>query len=235
MSSFEQLASDAVDPYEGYGLDDDASTVTLGAPKKRSYSRAIVGLGVVALAALLGAYAFIAASPETNQVMVASGDLRVGEPITAGDLRVADVGSVSDLDAVSPADQAVLIGLTPRYPFPDGTVLNPALFVQVDEAIPEGKVIVGAVLAPGSFPTERLRVGDPLNLVGVTSGTASAETGPVLLGVGEVWAVGPASERNGAASEDLFVSMLVDVAIQGDVAQAASQDLLWLTAVRAGS
>jgi hypothetical protein len=113
-------------------------------------------------------------------------------------------------------------------------VLNPSLFVQVDEAIPEGKVIVGAVLAPGSAPTE-LRVGDPVNLIGVTAGVGAGELGPVVLGAGEIWAVGPASTRNGAVSDDVLVSVLVDVEIQADVAQAASDDRLWLTAVRAGS
>jgi hypothetical protein len=234
-SSFEQLTGGSVDPYAGYDIDDDLAPVELGAPKKRSYSRVVVGFGAVALAGLLGAYAFVAASPEATQVMVAANELRVGEPIVASDLRVADVGSVSQLDAVTAEDQAVLIGLTPRYPFPAGTVLNPSLFVQVDEAIPEGKVIVGAVLAPGSAPTELLRVGDPVNLIGVTAGVGTGEAGPVVLGAGEIWAVGPASERNGASSDDVLVSMLVDVGIQADVAQAASDDRLWLTAVRAGS
>lgn len=233
-SSFEQLTGGSVDPYAGYDIDDDLAPVELGAPKKRSYSRVVVGFGAVALAALLGAYAFVAASPEATQVMVAANELRVGEPIVASDLRVADVGSVSQLDAVKAEDQAVLIGLTPRYPFPAGTVLNPSLFVQVDEAIPEGKVIVGAVLAPGSAPTE-LRVGDPVNLIGVTAGVVVGELGPVVLGAGEIWAVGPASTRNGAVSDDVLVSVLVDVGIQADVAQAASDDRLWLTAVRAGS
>ena len=96
-------------------------------------------------------------------------------------------------------------------------------------------MIVGAVLAPGSAPTELLRVGDPVNLIGVTAGVGTGEAGPVVLGAGEIWAVGPASERNGASSDDVLVSMLVDVGIQADVAQAASDDRLWLTAVRAGS
>lgn len=225
MSVFDP-ASVEVDPYADFD-GGDVETVSLAAPKRRSTARIIGGVGAVALAALLGAYAFAAASPETTRVMVAGGDLAVGQPITAADLRTVEVGSAAGLDAVSPDEQDTLIGLTPRTPVPAGTVLNAGFFVTVEEAIPVGKVIVGAVLEPGSAPTSTLRDGDPVGLISVVQ-NAGPDTAPTLIGAGEVWAIGPASDN----SDDVWVSVLVDEGMQTDVAQAASSGQLWVSAVR---
>lgn len=224
MTMFDPVVE--ADPYGGLE-GDDVDAVSLAAPKRRSTARIVGGVGAIALAALLGAYAFAAASPETTRVMVADGDLVVGEPITAADLRTVEVGSADGLDAVSPDGQASLIGLTPRSRVPDGTVLNPGLFVTIEEAIPAGKVIVGAVLEPGSAPTRTLRVGDPVGLISVVQ-NEGPESAPALIGDGEVWAIGAASDN----SDDVWVSVLVDEALQTTVAQAASSGRLWVSAVR---
>lgn len=230
MTVFGQETGVPVDPYGEFDLG-EAPVVALDAPKKRSSSRVIAGAGAVALAGLLGAYAFVASSPDSTTVMVAAGELEVGEPIEASDMRVVEVGSIDGVEVVTPETQGVLIGLTPRSPIPDGTVLNPGFFVTVDDAIPDGKVIVGAVVAPGAAATDRLRVGDPVGLIAVVSNLSDTEL-PTVLGDGEVWAIGPASERNGAASDEMWVSVLIDQSIQAPVAQAASTNLLWVTAVR---
>lgn len=224
MSVFDPAPA-ALDPY-GDLMGDDEPVVSLEPPKKRSVARTVAGVGVVALAALIGAYTFVASSPDTTRVMVASGDLVVGEPLTASDMRVVEIGSASGLDAVLADDQGVLIGLTPRTAVPDGTVLNPGLFVTIDDAIPVGKIVIGAVIEPGSAPTNNLRVGDPVGLIAVQSTGADAEA--TLIGQGEVWAIGPTSE----SSDDVWVSVLVDEALQTQVAQAASTSELWVTAVR---
>lgn len=231
MTIFDPAPSAADARYEDFDLD-DAPLVPLQAPKRRSAARIVAGVGLLALSALVGAYAFVAISPETTTVMVAAGELEVGEPITAGDLRVVEIGSADGLDAVSPDDQGVLIGLTARSPIPDGTVLNLGFFVTAEEAIPEGKAIVGAVLSPGSAPLERLRIGDPVGLVAVVNNVGLSDAEPELLGEGEVWAIGPTGGGAGANAGDLWVSVLVDVDIQIQVAQAASAEMLWVTAVR---
>ena len=231
MTVFDPAPRAADASYGDFDLD-DAPLVPLQAPKRRSKTRITTGVGLVALSAMVGAYAFVATSPETTRVMVASGELEVGEPITAGDLRVVEIGSADGLDAVSPDDQAALIGLTPRSPIPDGTVLNLGFFVTAEEAIPDGKVIVGAVLSPGSAPLERLRIGDSVGLVAVVNNVGVTDAVPELLGQGEVWAIGPVGDGAGAGAGDLWVSVLVDVEIQIQVAQAASAELLWVTAVR---
>lgn len=213
-----------LDEFDGFG--DDAPVVALAAPKKRSVVRVVAGAGAIVFAAMIGAYAFAATSPETTQVMVADGDLPAGEPISAGDMRTVEVGAENGLISVSPEDQDSLIGLAPRSPVPDGTVLNAGFFVTVDEAIPAGKVIVGAVLDPGASPIDNLRDGDSVGLIAVGSGSADAE--PRLIGVGEVWSIGALSD----SSDEVWVSVLVDEALQVDVAQAASTGRLWVSAVR---
>lgn len=215
------------DLYGDFDAGEDTPLVSLQPPKKRSVARVVAGVGVVALAALVGAYAFAASSPETTRVMVAAGDLAVGEPITAGDMRAVEIGSSSGLDAVSPDEQDALIGLTPRTGVPAGTVLNAGFFVAEEESIPAGKVIVGAVLDPGSTPTRTLRIGDPVGLIAVVA-NLTADATPTLLGEGEVWAIGPAS----ADADEVWVSVLIDEAMQIDVAQAASTSQLWVSAVR---
>ena len=209
---------------------DDVPVVELGSPKRRSTTRIVAGVGLLALSAMVGAYLFVASAPETTRVMVADGELVVGEPIGAGDLRVVEVGSTEGLDVVSPEEQEVLFGLMPRSPIPDGTLLNPGFFVAAEEAIPEGKVIVGAVLGPGSAPLERLRISDPVNLVAVVSNAGLGDATPELLGAGEVWSIGPVGD--GVLDDGLWVSVLVDAEMQVAVAQAASSDQLWVTAVR---
>lgn len=229
MTMFDSATRDRTDRIDELDLD-DVPVTELGAPKRRSVTRVLAGIGLLALSAMIGAYLFVASSPETTRVMVADGELAAGEPIGAGSLRVVEIGATDGLDVVSPEEQEVLFGLTPRSPIPDGTLLNPGLFVASDEAIPEGKVIVGVVLGPGSAPLERLRIGDPVGLVAVVSNVGLDDSAPELLGEGEVWAIGPADD--GLGDDAFWVSVLVDVEIQVAVAQAASADQLWVTAVR---
>lgn len=226
MTVFDSERTDTA--YGDFDLD-DAPLVSLEPPRKRSSARLFAGIGLLALSALIGAYVFVATSPDTTSVMVSAGELEVGEPITAGDLRVVEIGSAEGLDVVSPEEQDALLGLTPRSPIPAGTVLNSGFFVTAEEAIPEGKVIVGAVLEPGSAPLQRLRIGDPVGLISVVANVGLSEATPTLLGEGEVWAIGPSDDSNGSK---LWVSVLVDADIQIQVAQAASSDQLWVTAVR---
>jgi hypothetical protein len=83
------------------------------------------------------------------------------------------------------------------------------------------------VLDPGSTPTRTLRIGDPVGLIAVVA-NLTADATPTLLGEGEVWAIGPAS----ADADEVWVSVLIDEAMQIDVAQAASTSQLWVSAVR---
>ena len=64
----------------------------------------------------------------------------------ADDLRVVQMGQAGDLRAIQSNQQDLIIGQAPRAPIPAGTVLNTGLFVPVAEAVPAGRVVVGAVV-----------------------------------------------------------------------------------------
>ena len=102
MTIFDPAPRAADARYEDFDLD-DAPLVPLQAPKRRSTTRIVAGVGVLALSAMVGAYAFVATSPETTRAMVAAGELEVGEPITTGDLRVVEIGSASSMPTVAAA------------------------------------------------------------------------------------------------------------------------------------
>jgi hypothetical protein len=117
-------------------------------------------------------------------------------------------------------------------------MLNTGLFADQGETIPAGMVVVGASLENGAAPTSDLRAGDRVDVLGVERTTGAppgdglAQPAAQLIASGTVWSVERAS--NNSSSSKLWVSILVPVAIQGAVAQAAADGLLRLSLVGAG-
>ena len=208
----------------------DVPVVSTSPPKRRRPSWALGGAVMIVAAALLGAYVF---SVETSKVsvMVAAHDLEPGLPIGAGDLRVVQIGMTGELRAIQPDQQGLILGQTPRAAIPAGTVLNTGLFVAAGEAVPQGQVVVGASFAAGEVPTPRLRTGDLVQLLEVapTAGGAAdaASLDAVVLGAATVWAV-TGSADPGASTSKVWVSLLVTVGLQTQVAQAAADGRLRL-------
>ena len=189
---------------------------------------------MVGLAMLLGAYVFTAVS-DTISVLVAADDLQPGEPIDAGDLRVVEMGRTSDLRAVQPSQQDLILGKAPLGPIPAGTVLNTGLFVASDEVVPAGKVVVGAAFGAGAVPTATLSPGDTVVLLGVadtTAGAPTADLGAAVLGTGTVFAVEGAASTE--SSTEVWVSLLVDESLQAQAAQAAADGRLRLSLSSSG-
>ena len=177
---------------------------------------------------LLGAYVFSVVT-DTLTVTVAARDIAPGEILGPADVRVVEMGRTGELRAVQADQQGLIVGLAARGPIPAGTVLNTGLFVPANQVIPNGKVVVGGVFGAGAVPTAALRPGDEVELLRVASEreqlSAGSATSAAVLGSATVWALeGEASTES--VSQRLWVSLLVDVAIQGEVAQAASDELL---------
>jgi len=170
----------------------DVPVVSTSPPSRRRPSWVLAGVAMVVLAALLGAYLFQAVTDEMS-VMVAAHDLEPGEPVAPDDLRVVQMGQAGDLRAIQSNQQDLIIGQAPRAPIPAGTVLNTGLFVPVAEAIPAGRVVVGASFVAGEVPTPSLRSGDAVTLVMVAPSSQAAPAaadaaGPAaVLGTGSVW------------------------------------------------
>lgn len=224
------------------GADEPASdvpVVSTSPPTKRRPSWVLAGAAMVVLAALLGAYVFQAVTDEMT-VVVAAGDLAPGEPIDAADLRVVQMGRAGDLRAIESDQQDLIIGRMPRAPIPAGTVLNTSLFVAEADALPAGRVVVGATVEPGAVPTASLRAGDEVALIVVTpTGPAAAPAGDegdavaTVIGEATIWAVADPGSigDSGGVPTSVFVSLLVDDDLQTTVAQAAASGLLRLSLI----
>lgn len=212
---------------------EDAPAVTvesLSPPTRRRPSWLVGGVLLIAVAALLGAYVFSRAT-DTVSVTVAAHDLPPGHVVTRADLRAVDISRTGDLRSVLIEQQELLLGSVARALVPEGTVLHSGLFVSPGAAVPEGKVVVGGAFAAGAAPVAGLRPGDQVVLLRVNpanAATVGTETEAATdLGTAEVWLVeGEASGTS--SSQRVWVSLLVDSTIQGEVAQAAAADRLRL-------
>jgi hypothetical protein len=212
----------------GREVGEDVSVVSMSPPKKRRLSWVLVGVLLVGLAALLGAYVLTAVDDRLS-VMVAARDLAPGEPITAADLRAVEMGKTGGLRAIQSHQQELILGQAPRGPIPEGTVLNTGLFVSKDLAIPAGQVVIGGVFAAGAVPTASLAAGDEVvMLVVAASGPAAptVATEATILGSARVWAMEGAAEPD--SSGKVWVSLLVAEQLETSSVQAASDGRLRL-------
>lgn len=215
--------------------DNDAGApgvTSLEPPKRRRPSWIALGVLLAGLAGLLGAYVFSAAT-DTISVVVAARDLDPGEVLGPADVRIVEMGRTGELRAVMADHQDLVLGRAALGPVPAGTILNTRLFVDAGAAIPHGMVVVGGAFGAGAVPTGSLRAGDQVQLLRVAtereqlaSGSPAASAA-IVLGVATVWSVeGEASTD--VRSQVVWVSLLIEAELQGDVAQAAADDVLRL-------
>ena len=218
------------------GISDAATAlVSVSGPKRRRPSWVLIGVVLVGIAALLGAYVFSTVN-DRIQVLVASHELTPGTPVGPADVRVVEMGRTSGLLAIQPDDQGLIVGLVPRGPVPEGTVLNTGLFVPAGQVVPAGEVVVGAALSAGAVPAASLAAGDAVVLLVVAPLTGSSSAGPavpVVLGRARVWAV-DGSAATDSSTAKLWVSLLVSEDLEGPVAQAAADGRLRLGLVGSG-
>jgi hypothetical protein len=122
-----------------------------------------------------------------------------------------------------------VVGQVARGPIPAGTLLSPKMVTDGD-AVPTGQAVVGAVLAPGAYPTAALRPGDPVLLIEATGSGESNQ--PRGLGAARVWAI---TSPDGPGASGLFVSLLVPQDRAVDATNAAARQQLRLVLVGSGS
>lgn len=210
---------------------DDIAVESLRAPTRRRPSWLAAGALLIAVAALLGVWLFSSAT-STITVVVAAHDLPPGHVVTRADLRAVEMGKTGGLRAIQVDQQDLVLGAAARAMVPEGTVINTGLFTAPTAVVPAGKVVIGGAFAAGAVPVANLRPGDRVVLLAATPAGAAA-TGldaagvATELGTGEVWAVDGAASAS-AISEKMWISLLVDDALQGPVAQAAASERLRL-------
>lgn len=209
---------------------DGIAVESLSPPIRRRPSWLAAGVLLVALAALLGVWLFSSAT-STISVMVAARDLPPGHVVGRADLRAVEMGKTGGLRAVQVHQQDLVVGSAARALIPEGTMIHTGLFTAPDAAVPAGKVVVGGAFTAGAVPVPNLRPGDRVVLLAAAPTSLGAATDAATvateLGPAEVWAVDGAASA-GSASEKVWVSLLVDVGMQGAVVQAAAAEQLRL-------
>lgn len=203
--------------------------ISMSTPTRRKPSFIIVGAIAIVLAGLAAAMVYESNSA-TISVTVLAHDVEAGEIVQADDLRIIETGTFANARAIQAHQQDLIIGQAARGPMPAGTVINTDLFTDRTSVIPAGMAVLGAELEAGAAPAGTFGPGDKVILLGVQQRTASGTGRPeaVVLAEGSVWAVEPAeNSRNGR----IVVALLVPIADQGLVAQAAADKSLRLSLV----
>ena len=91
-------------------------------------------------------------------------DVAAGQTVGDDMVTTTEVEVGPGVRTLPAGDRAAVVGQVARGPIPAGTLLSPEMVTDGD-AVPAGQAVVGAVLAPGAYPTAALRPGDPVQLV----------------------------------------------------------------------
>ena len=162
-------------------------------------------------------------------VLVARHDVAAGQTLGDDMVTTTEVEVGPGVPTLLAGDRGAVVDQVARGPIPAGTLLSPQMVTDGD-AVPAGQAVVGAVLAPGAYPTAALRPGDPVQLV---EAAASGESNqPRTLGAARVWAI---TSPDGPGASGLFVSLLVPRDLAVDATSAAARQQLRLVLVGSGS
>lgn len=197
----------------------DPAKVTGGRDRRLPF----VALGVVlVLGGALVSGLMVQSAGERTAVLAAAGPIAQGQVIAADDLKVVEV-AVADGVAVVPAThRSALVGQVAAAPVAEGTLLAPGQ-VSPDGGLPDGTVVVGALLGPGQLPVANLQPGQRVRML-TTAGSAQP-----ALGEASVFATSP-----GTQTGSVFVSLAVDDGVADDVALAVAAQGLSLILMSAG-
>jgi hypothetical protein len=203
----------------------------VGEPRHRNPLWLAGGLLLVVVCGLGGVLLFTS-SDDRVPVVVSAGELEPGRPLTRADLRVVDMAPGAGIDTLSPEEASALLGQLPVGRVPEGTLLNPAMFVT---AVPlgRGEMVVGAALDPGEAPLSEVDVGATVELLLAPKESAAPGTDTAAaavprarsIGTGDVWAV------ETLANGQIWVSVRVPSPVGLVASQAAQDDSLRIALV----
>ena len=180
-------------------------------------------LGVVLVAAFgLGTVLWQTSTARREPKLVLARAVSRGDVLTADALRVENVRLSAGVESVSSAEAKLVVGKAAVADLAAGTLVSRALFA--DQVVPGvGERVVGMALAPGEYPTSRLRRGDVVDIVfaptAVPAPGSQGVTGEVLARGVKVWDI----EKRGDNSGTLVVSVVVPEAQLAAVTTAAAQ------------
>jgi hypothetical protein len=119
-------------------------------------------------------------SGDRVDVLVAAGDIEIGQTIAESDFAIARVAA-DGAASIEAAAAKNFIGSSAISRIPAGTLLNNSMFLASTDVVPPRSVVVGVVLSASQRPAQELRRGDvvrvflvPREAGGVTNGTVLA-------------------------------------------------------------
>jgi len=193
-----------------------------GAVRQRNPGWLLAGVLLVLVSAIAGVLLFSSAD-DRHDVLVAAGDIEIGQPVERAQLRVVQMSPADGVDTMSPDDAAALVGQIAVGRVPAGTVLNPAMF-DSSPPLAADEMVFGAALAPGAAPISSVSIGSPVRLLsvphavaGAAPASSAAPAAAATLGDGVVWAY----ETLGSGNVWVSVRTTTDV---GLAASKAAQD-----------
>lgn len=191
---------------------------------RRRFPELAMGLGLVALGAIL-MVVFVGGSDPTRQVLALARNVSKGEFLSTEDVTQIALPSDVPIAVLDAPSQTNLIGSQTVGDLPAGTVLTPQLLAP-RRALPEGMVVIGAQLSAGQYPVRHFRAGETVNLL---ARTPSGNTEAIATGV-QIYEVAQLGSNS-----SLFVSFLVDEALQTQVASVLGDESLRLGLLGVGA
>lgn len=157
---------------------------------------------LLVLGGALGSALIAYRSGDRVDVLVARGDIEVGQVVSEDDFAIARVAA--DGAATIPAAAVKSFeGTSATTRIPAGTMLNNTMF-RVGQIVPLRSVVVGVVLAANQRPAKDLREGDVVRVFLVPRDAGAAGQGTVLASAVRVAEVSPV-----ASGDSVRVSLLV--------------------------
>ncbi|MFF8188786.1 SAF domain-containing protein [Microbacterium sp. NPDC016588] len=138
----------------------------------------LIALGVaLALLGGVGVWWVTTNLTRTVSVMATDTDIARGETITTEDLTTIQLAGGQQVDAITAADAADIVGTTALVDLPAGTLITSANTGDT-LPVPEGSSIVGVTLTQAQMPGYQLAAGDNVRIVEtpVTQGDPPVET-----------------------------------------------------------
>ena len=203
-------------------------------PTKPRRNGALIAVGVLLMVGcgLIAAVLQMRATSKTA-VLAVTHQVPAGQVIRASDLSTVSISGGAGLRAIGAADRASVVGQTASVPLMPGTLITRSQLAK-DNAVTQGKVVIGLSLKPGQVPTSTLKEGDEVLVVATgpaaqlagdsASGGTDRPSGAVLVRRATVFGVDGGNRNN----DNTSVSILVNEADAPAVAGAASVNQITL-------
>ena len=167
-------------------------------------------------------------SGDRVEVLVARGDIEVGQVLSPADLTSVRVAA-GEATVITADATSSFVGTVSTTRIPTGTLLTPRMFLVEGSAVPSNAQVVGVVLSATQRPATELRPGDVVRVFLVPRETGDGAQGTVLAS-----AVRVAEAPGGGAGDTVRLSLLVPDDVATSVVTAAATGSLAVTRLAPG-